>query len=206
MTAAVFGLGEQVGGDVTRIGAVVGQHEQLAGAGEHVNADFAEEQAFGGGDVGVAGPEDFRDAPDRFRAERHGGDGLRAADLINLGRPGQPRGVEERRVDRRRAADDDLAAAGHFGERDGHDDRRDQRRGPTGHVDADAFDGIKFFADDAALGVAHLPAAPQRTTSEGGDVAVGQVQGALQFGRTATGPARAEVAEANPVELRGQLQ
>ena len=41
----VLGLGEQVGRDVPRVGRGVGEDEDLAGTGDHVDVDFAENHA-----------------------------------------------------------------------------------------------------------------------------------------------------------------
>ena len=50
----VFGLADQVGGDVHRIGGVVGQDRDLGGAGLGVDADLRTADPLGGGDVDVA--------------------------------------------------------------------------------------------------------------------------------------------------------
>ena len=43
---------------IVGVGGVVGDHQDLGRAGEHVDADAAEEDALGLGDVLVAGPDD----------------------------------------------------------------------------------------------------------------------------------------------------
>src|SRR5690606_29722168 len=52
----VLGLADQVGGDVHRVGAVVGEDGDLGGAGLGVDAHHAAHQPLGGGDVDVARP------------------------------------------------------------------------------------------------------------------------------------------------------
>ena len=86
---AVFGLGEQVGGDPFGAAGAVGEDEDFARAGELVHGHGAEHLAFRLDDVGVAGAEDFDDGRDGLRAVGEGGDGLRAADLVDLGGPGE---------------------------------------------------------------------------------------------------------------------
>ena len=76
-------LAEQVGGDGRGVGAVVGDHHQLARAGGKVDAGAAGgggDQRFRGGDPGVAGAADAVDGLDLARAEGQRGDRLRPAD------------------------------------------------------------------------------------------------------------------------------
>ena len=65
-------------------------------------------------DVGVAGPENFLHAANRFRAVSHRRNRLRAADAVNLRRARRARREQKRRIDgailaARRAHDDFLA-------------------------------------------------------------------------------------------------
>ena len=93
----VFGLGEQVGGDPGGMRPVrVGEDEDFARAGELVDGHGTEHLAFRLDDVGVAGAEDFDDGLDGLRAVGEGGDGLRTADLVDLGGPGEFERAEER--------------------------------------------------------------------------------------------------------------
>jgi len=55
-SSSCSGLAEQIERDPIRIGGAVGQHQDLAGSGDHVDADLAEDQPFGGGDELVARP------------------------------------------------------------------------------------------------------------------------------------------------------
>ena len=66
MAGAVFGLRQQIGGNEFRVRRVVRQHEQFARAGQQINRDMAEQQPFGGDDVGVARTENFLHAPNRL--------------------------------------------------------------------------------------------------------------------------------------------
>ena len=76
----VLSLREHVHGYPVRIRAVVRDDHHLGGACDHVNADDAEHQAFGGRHVAVSGPHDLVDGGDRTGAEGQRGHGLRAAD------------------------------------------------------------------------------------------------------------------------------
>ena len=91
----VLGLREQIHRDPVRIGAAVGDHQDLRRAGDHVDADRAEHAPLGRGDVGVAGADDLVDLRDRRRAVGERRDRLRAADREARGR--------RRRAPRRRA-------------------------------------------------------------------------------------------------------
>src|SRR5436309_2879797 len=61
--------------------ALGGDHEDLGGAGNEVDADFAGEELLGGGDIDVAGTDDAIGAGDGAGAEGEGGDGLGASHL-----------------------------------------------------------------------------------------------------------------------------
>lgn len=55
----MFGLAEQIKGDEIGIIVAIGDDKDLRRAGDHVDADFAENAPFGGGDKGVAGAGDL---------------------------------------------------------------------------------------------------------------------------------------------------
>ena len=55
----VLGLAEQVGGHPGGSAAAVGQDQDLAGAGDHVDAHLAVDLALGGGHIDVAGAHDL---------------------------------------------------------------------------------------------------------------------------------------------------
>ena len=81
---AVLGLRPDVPGDDRRGDAGVRQHDQLAGAGQRLDADLAEEAALGLLDVDVAGADDEIHLADRLGAQRQGSDRLCAADRVHL--------------------------------------------------------------------------------------------------------------------------
>ena len=82
----VLGLRHEVDRDERRLGRLVGEHQDLARAREHVDTDVAHDQLLRRGDVGVARTGDLVDARDAARPVRERGDGLRAAHLVYLGK------------------------------------------------------------------------------------------------------------------------
>ena len=90
----VLGLGQQVGGDPVRIVGAVRDDEDFRRPGDGVDADPAEHLALGGGDIGVAGPDDLVDGRDGRACHR----------------PAPPRPARRRR-DRSRVTPARLAAA-----------------------------------------------------------------------------------------------
>ena len=181
--AAVFGLGEEVGGDEVRASGVVGEDHDFAGAREEVDGDCAEELAFGFDDEFVARAHDFVDWADGFGAEGEGGDGVGSADAVDLGGSGELEGVEHGVVDAAVGAawraDDDFGDAGGFGESDRHDDGGDEGCGAAGDVDADALEWLIGFADDRALFILHVPALAETAFGEGDDIAARGFEGLL---------------------------
>jgi len=55
----VFGLRQQIGRDPAGIAGAVSDDEHFRGTGDHVDADLAEHQPLGGGDIGIAGTDDL---------------------------------------------------------------------------------------------------------------------------------------------------
>ena len=79
----VFGLGQQIGGQMGGVVGAVGHHENLTGSGNHVNGHLSKHLPFRFGHIGVAGANDFIDPGYRFGAVGHGRHGLGAAQLEN---------------------------------------------------------------------------------------------------------------------------
>ena len=124
----VLGLADQVGGDVHRVGGVVGEDRDLGGPGLGVDADLRPADPLGGGDVDVARPGDHVDrrqlgAVGVGAAVRQQRDGLRAADGPHLVDAEQAGGGQDGRV--RQAAELGLRRAG--------DDQRVHPCGLRGH-------------------------------------------------------------------------
>ncbi len=91
----VFGLAEQVGGDPVGIVLAVGDHEDFARPGDHVDPDHAVKLALGFGDIGIAGAGDDIDRADPLGAIGERADRLRAADRArSRRRPPDVRGGE----------------------------------------------------------------------------------------------------------------
>ncbi len=182
----MFGLGEEIGGDELGVGGIIGEDEDLAGAGEKIDGDIAEEEAFGGDDIGVAGAEHLLDAADGSGAECEGGDGLGAADAMDLGGAGGGGGEKEGGIDgsvlAARGGDDDLGTAGGLGQGDGHQGGGDQGCGAAGDVDADALEGVELFTDRGAVMISALPVLAEGTAGELGDIAMGIIDGGAEGG------------------------
>ena len=99
----VLGLADQVGGDVHRVGGVVGEDRDLGGAGLGVDADLRTADPLGRGDVDVARPGDHVDrrelgAVGVGAAVGQQRDGLRAADRPHLVDAEQRGGGQDGRV------------------------------------------------------------------------------------------------------------
>ena len=91
----VLGLTQKVGGDPCGVTAAVGQHQDLAGAGDHVDAHLAEDLPLGGGDVDVARADDLIDGRDGLGAVGQRSHGLCAAGLEDLRHACGGRGSED---------------------------------------------------------------------------------------------------------------
>jgi len=163
----VFGLRQQIGGDPVGIAGPIGEDQHLRGAGDHVDADFAEHDALGGGDVHIARPDDLGDRRDGRGAVSERRDRLRAADAINLVDAGDLRRRQnERRDDAagRRHGHNETRHAGDLGRHGIHQQRGRISRAAAGDIEPDRFDGgptrTEFDAQriGEALVPRHLPA------------------------------------------------
>ena len=141
--AAVLGLGQQVGRDPGGVGGVVGDDQHFGWAGDHVDADGAEDLALGSGDIGVAGADDLGDRRDGGGAVGQRADRLGAADAVDLGDAGDLRGGQHRVVDLAARRGDDHGDAGDAGDVRRHGVHQHARRiggEAARHIDADGFD------------------------------------------------------------------
>ena len=86
----MLGLRQQVGGKPFGIVVLVGDHQHLRRPGDGVDADHAEHLALGGGDVGIAGPDDLGDrcAPSRCHRPARPRPGRRRCGRSRRRRPG----------------------------------------------------------------------------------------------------------------------
>ena len=121
----------------------VGDDQHFRRAGDHVDADGAEHLALGGGDIGIARPDDLGDRPDRLGAVGKRGDRLRAADPVDLRHAGDVGGDQHQRVDlalRRRNGDHHPLDAGDLGRHRVHQHRARIARRAARHVEPDRLD------------------------------------------------------------------
>ncbi len=96
----VFGLGQEVGGDMGGVGVLVGDDQHLAGAGDHVDLHPPRHLPLGLGDELVAGADDHIRPGHGFGAEGQRGDGPRRTRLVDLGDADLLGGHQQRRVHR----------------------------------------------------------------------------------------------------------
>ena len=139
----VLGLRQQVGRGPGRVGAVIGDDQRLGGTVEAVDAHAAEHLALRQRDEQPARADDLVDARHALGAVGQRGDRLRAAQRKEPIHFRHIRRSQDQVVDPRapgRGADDDFADAGHARRDGGHQQRRGQRRGAAGHVDAGAVE------------------------------------------------------------------
>ena len=80
----MLGLGHQVGRDYHGLGRGIGQHADLGGTGDHVDAHIARDNLLGSGDKGVARAGDFIDTRNCLGTVRQRGHGLSAAHHIDF--------------------------------------------------------------------------------------------------------------------------
>ena len=152
----VLGLADQVGGDVRRVGGVVGEDRDLGRPGLGVDADLALEQPLGGDRVDVARAGDQVDLGAGADAVREHGDRLGAADGVHLVDAEQRARGQDRRVHLatelllRRAGERDRPHAGGLRGHDVHQHAGDQRGQAAGHVEADPVDRHLAVGDPGA--------------------------------------------------------
>ena len=96
----MFGLTEQIGGDPAGIVETVGEDQDFRRPGDHVDADGPEHLALGGGHIGIAGADDLIDGSDGVGAIGQRGDGLGAADPVDLINAGKVGGGQHQGIDR----------------------------------------------------------------------------------------------------------
>ncbi len=152
----VLGLGEQVHGQPVGIGAAVGDHQDLRGPGNHVDAYLAEHRPLGGGHVDVARPHDLVDPRHALGAvgqRRHRLGAADGEDMIDAGQVGRRQHQLVEHAIGSRHHHDDLAHTRHMG-RDGvHQYRRGIGRLAAGHIDASPVEGRHLLTQHAAVGL-----------------------------------------------------
>ena len=114
----VLRLRQEVGGDPGGVVVPIGDDQDFRRARDHIDSDPAEDAPLGGGDIGVARPDDLVDSLDRSGSISERRHRLRAADPVNLVDPDQPGGGENQRVQdtvRRRHGHDQPLDPCHLG-------------------------------------------------------------------------------------------
>src|ERR1700677_2413119 len=153
----VLRLAEKIGGANLAVDRVVGDDERFGWAGEKVDADAAIELTLRLGDKGVAGSHQHVDRRDRLGSERHRGDGLYAAEHIDLVSAPHMHGRDDggmRSAVERRGTGDDPLDAGHFRRHDAHMRRRDHGIFAAGYVAADRVHrNVLVTQNDAGQGL-----------------------------------------------------
>ncbi len=163
----VFGLRQKIGGDPVRVAGPVGEDQDFGRPGDHVDADLAEHDALGRGDIGIARTDDLGDRRDGRGAVGERRNRLRPADAVDLVNAGDLRRRQhQRRQDAawRRHHHDQPRHAGDLGRHCIHQHRRRIGGGAAGHVKPDCLDrgpaGAKFDAEriGEAIVARQLPA------------------------------------------------
>ena len=148
----VLGLAEQIHRHPVGRRRAVGEDQDLARPGDHVDPDRAEDAPLGARDVGVARAGDLVHRRNRRRAVGERADRLRAADREQpVDARDRSRGEDQRvaLAARHRRAHDDLADARDLGRHGVHQHARRIRREAAGDVDADALERRHLLAEQA---------------------------------------------------------
>ena len=95
----MLGLRQKIGGNPVRICVLVRNNQHLGRAGNHINTHSAEHPALGGGNKGIARPDNFGHGGDGVRAIGERGHSLRAADTIDFINTRQIGGGQHQRID-----------------------------------------------------------------------------------------------------------
>ena len=157
----MFSLAEQVHRHPVRGSAAIGQHQNLAGSGNHVDAHRAKHALFGAGDISVAGAGDLVHLGHRGGAVSQRSHGLRAA---NRKSPGDACYISCRQHQGiffafwRWHHHDDFAHSGDMRWNGVHQHRRRVSRLAARHINAHAVKRGDFLAQQRAVLVAVAPA------------------------------------------------
>ncbi|OWK26566.1 hypothetical protein AJ87_05735 [Rhizobium yanglingense] len=145
-TCIMFGLGQKVSGDPVRVVILVCDYQHFRRAGDHVDADRAEDLALGGGNIGVARAGDLCDRCDRLRAVGERGNSLRTADTVDLRNTGKLGRSKYGRIDltaRCRHRNDDALDACDLCRHRIHQHRARIACCAARHVEADCLDAVQ---------------------------------------------------------------
>ena len=151
----MLGLRHEICRHDARVCCSIGNHADLGGTGDHIDAHVARHGPLGGGHVGVAGAHDLVDRGDGGGSIGRRGDGLRASDGVDLvharhGRGGKREGRDGAACLRRGEHDDALHARD-LGRDAVHEHGGGVLRTSTGHVERGRRDGHHAHAEAHAV-------------------------------------------------------
>ena len=181
----VFGLAEQIHRHPVGGRAAVGDDEDFRRPRHHVDTDYAEHAAFGGGDEGVARSGDFIDLRYGLGAVGEGGNRLRAADGEDFGDARDEGGGKHDVVAfafGRGDDHDDFFHAGDMGGHGVHDDGTRIRRFAAGDVNADTVERCNLLSQQRAVFVFVRPRFHFLALVVAFNACGGGFQGGLNFG------------------------
>ena len=150
----VLGLAEQIHGYPVRRGAAIGQHQDFARAGDHVDAHLAEHAPLGAGHIGIARPGDLVDCCDGGCAVGQRPHRLRAAYGEHPVHTGHGRRRQYQGIAVAIRGGDhhhDLAHARHPGRHGAHQHAGRIGRLAAWHVDAHAIKWRDLLAEQGAV-------------------------------------------------------
>ena len=180
-------LTQQVRSHKGGVAGAVGNDQDLAGSGDHIDVHPPEDLPLGLRHVGVAGADDLVHLGDSLRTVCQGGDGLGAAGFDDPVHTGQlcrgkdvgahlPLPVGGR-------GDDDLAASGELGRNGEHQHGGGIGRRAAGDIQAHLFNGGDLLTHQDAVGALDGKALPDLPCVECPDVLRGQLHGFFQLRR-----------------------
>lgn len=181
----VFGLAEQIHRYPISGRGAVGDDEDFRRPRHHVDANYAEHAAFGGGDEGVARAGDFIDLRYGLGAVGEGGNRLRAADGEDFGNARDEGGGKYDVVAFALGCGDDhddFFHAGNMGGHGVHDDGTRIRRFAAGDVNADAVKWCNLLSQQRAVFVFVRPRFHFLALVVAFNACGGGFQGGLNFG------------------------
>src|SRR5277367_2007234 len=177
----MLGLGHEVGGN-PRWFAVFACDDYFGWPGEHVNGAVEGHKLFRSGDIGVAWADNLVDRRDALCSISKSGDGLCAADAIELGNA-EHRRRSERLRGRPRRGDDNALDTRDLRGNHRHEQRRGQRIASAGDVTADRIDRPHTLTNGDTARWSEVPVFWTLAHGECPDVASGDLECALELGR-----------------------
>jgi hypothetical protein len=104
----VLGLRQHIGSNDTGVCRAVRDDANLAWAGREVDLGVLAEHHLGKGDIDIARPDNLLHRANGLCPERHGGNSLRPAGIVDLGHSRDIESNKSQGLDRRRRAGTDL--------------------------------------------------------------------------------------------------